>query len=92
MKTIRSLYPSCPIILLVELGDHQAKTEALACGMRAVLATPVSLVNLQRAIPGILDRESEPGAPVQPKPEPEWAWVSLNRLEGCRENGFLRSL
>lgn len=74
MKTIRSLYPSCPIILLVELGDHQA--EALACGMRTVLAKPVSLVNLQRAIPGILDRESEPGAPVQPKPEPEWAWVT----------------
>jgi CheY-like chemotaxis protein len=60
VRTIRALYPSCPIILLAEFGDHHAKAEALACGVRAFLAKPVSLVDLQRAIIGILDGESDP--------------------------------
>lgn len=60
VKMLRALSPSCPIILLTELGDHQAKADALACGVRAVLAKPVSLVNLQRAIIGTLDGESGP--------------------------------
>jgi CheY-like chemotaxis protein len=60
VRTLRALYPSCPIILLAELGDHHAKAEALGCGVRAFLAKPVSLVDLQRAIIGILDGESEP--------------------------------
>lgn len=60
VRTIRALYPSCPIILLAEFGDHHAKAEALACGVRAVFAKPVSLVDLQRAIIGILDGESDP--------------------------------
>jgi DNA-binding NarL/FixJ family response regulator len=45
---------------LAEFGDHHAKAEALACGVRAFLAKPVSLVDLQRAIIGILDGEWEP--------------------------------
>lgn len=60
VRTLRALYPSCPIILLAALGDHHAKAEALACGVRAFLAKPVSLVDLQRAIIGILDGESDP--------------------------------
>jgi CheY-like chemotaxis protein len=60
VRTIRVLYPSCPIILLAALGDHHAKAEALACGVRAFLVKPVNLVDLQRAIIGILDGESEP--------------------------------
>jgi CheY-like chemotaxis protein len=60
VKTIRALYPSCPIILLAGLGDQQAKAEALRCGVRAVLIMPFSLVDLQRAIIGILDGESKP--------------------------------
>ena len=59
VRTLRALYPSCPIILLAEFEDHHAKAEALACGVRAVLAKPVSLVDLQRAIIGILDGESD---------------------------------
>ena len=60
VKTIRTLYPSCPIILLAEFGDHHAKAEALACGVKACLAKPASLVDLQRALIGILDGELEP--------------------------------
>ena len=48
VRTIRALYPSCPIILLAELGDHDAKAEAFA--------------DLQQAIIGILDGDWEPGA------------------------------
>lgn len=60
VKTIRALYPTLPIILLAGLGDHHAKREAMACGVKAVFVKPVSLVVLQRAIIGILDGESEP--------------------------------
>ena len=60
MKTIRALYPTLPIILLAGLGDHHAKREAMACGVKAVFVKPVSLVVLQRAIIRILDGESEP--------------------------------
>src|ERR1700675_4416848 len=35
VRTIRALYPSCPIILLAALGDHHAKADALACGVKA---------------------------------------------------------
>ena len=60
VRTIRTLYPSCPIILLAELGDHDAKTEALACGVRAFFVKPVRFVDLQHAIIGILDGDREP--------------------------------
>jgi CheY-like chemotaxis protein len=60
VRTIRVLYPSCPIILLAALGDHHAKAEALACGVKACFAKPARLVDLQRAIIGILDGEWEP--------------------------------
>jgi CheY-like chemotaxis protein len=59
VRTIRALYPSCPIILLAALGDHHAKAEAMACGVRAFFAKPVRTVDLQRAIIGILDGEWE---------------------------------
>jgi CheY-like chemotaxis protein len=55
VRTIRALYPSCPIILLTALGDHHTKAEALACGVGAFFAKPVRSMDLQRAIIGILD-------------------------------------
>ena len=55
VRTLHALFPSCPIILLVALGEHHAKAEALASGVRAVFAKPVRVVTLQRAIIGILD-------------------------------------
>lgn len=61
VRTIRALYPSCPIILLAELGDHDAKAEALACGVRAFFVKPVRFVDLQKAIIGVLDGDWEPG-------------------------------
>ena len=60
VRTIRALYPSCPIILLAALGDHHTKAEALECGVKMFLTKPVSVLDLQRAIIGILDGESEP--------------------------------
>lgn len=60
VRTVRALYPSCPIILLGGLGDHHAKAEALACGVKAFLAKPVSVLVLQRAIIRLLDGESKP--------------------------------
>ena len=60
VRTIRALYPSCPIILLAALGDHHAKAEASACGVKAFFAKPARLVDLQRAIIGILDGAWEP--------------------------------
>lgn len=60
LRTLRALYPSCPIILLAALGDHQAKAEALACGVKTFFAKPARSVDLQRAIIGILDGEGEP--------------------------------
>ena len=55
VRTLHGLFPLCPIILLVELGDHHAKAEALASGVRAFFAKPVRFVDLQRAIIGVLD-------------------------------------
>ena len=60
VKTVRALYPSCPVILLAALGDHHVKTEALACGVKAFFAKPVRVLDLQRAIIDILDGKSEP--------------------------------
>ena len=60
VRTIRTLYPSCPIILLAELGDHDVKTEALTCGVSAFFVKPVRFVDLQHAIIGILDGDREP--------------------------------
>ena len=59
VRTIRALYPSCPIILLAELGDHDVKAEALAWGVRAFFVKPVRFVDLQQAIIGILDCDWE---------------------------------
>jgi CheY-like chemotaxis protein len=59
VRTIRALFPSCPIILLVALGDQHEKAEALASGVRAFFAKPVRFVDLQRAIIGILDGDWE---------------------------------
>ena len=68
VKTVRALYPSCPIILLAALGDHHAQAEALECGVNTFLTKPVSLVDLQRAIIGILDGESGPATSPQSHP------------------------
>jgi CheY-like chemotaxis protein len=59
VRRIRALYPPCPIILLAELGDHDAKAEALACGVKAFFVKPVRFVDLQQAIIGILDGDWE---------------------------------
>jgi CheY-like chemotaxis protein len=60
VRAIRALYPSCPIVLLAALGDHHAKAEALACGVRAFFLKPARFVDLQRAIIGVLDGEWDP--------------------------------
>ena len=60
LRTLQALYPSCPIILLAALGDHQAKAEALACGVKAFFAKPARSMDLQRAIIGALDGEGKP--------------------------------
>jgi CheY-like chemotaxis protein len=57
VRTIRALYPSCPIILLTALGDHHTKAEALACGVKAFFAKPAKSMDLQRSIIGILDSQ-----------------------------------
>ena len=57
VRSIRALSPSCPIILLAEIGDHDAKAEALTCGVKAFFLKPVRFVDLQRAIIGILNGE-----------------------------------
>jgi CheY-like chemotaxis protein len=57
VRTIRALCPSCPIILLTSMGDHQAKAEALACGVRAFFTKPAGFLDLQRSIIEILDGE-----------------------------------
>ena len=59
VRTLHALFPSRPIILLVSLGDHHAKAEALASGVRAFFAKPVRVVDLQRAIIGVLDGDWE---------------------------------
>jgi CheY-like chemotaxis protein len=60
VRTIRALYPSCPIILLAALGDHHAKAEALECGVKAFFVKPARFEDLQRAIIRVLDGEGEP--------------------------------
>jgi len=59
VRTIHALFPSCPIILLAALGEHDEKAEALASGARAFFAKPVGFLDLQRAIIGILDGDWE---------------------------------
>jgi CheY-like chemotaxis protein len=61
VKTLRALYPSCPIILLAALGDDHAKADAVACGVQTLLIKkPVRLATLNKAIIGVLDGEWEP--------------------------------
>jgi CheY-like chemotaxis protein len=55
IRTVRALYPSCPIILLTVDGAHPTKADAVVCGVQAVLTKPVSLRDLQRAIIRVLD-------------------------------------
>ncbi len=62
VREVRALFPSCPIILLTSIGNHQAKAEAMACGVRAFFAKPVALRDLQRAVIDILDGEQDPRA------------------------------
>jgi CheY-like chemotaxis protein len=62
VRTVRTLYPSCPIILLTSIGNHQAKAEAMACGVRAFFTKPAGFLDLQRAIIDILDGEQDPRA------------------------------
>lgn len=60
VKTIRAVYPSCPVILLAALEDDHTKTDAVACGVQALLIKPVGLATLTRAIVGVLDGDWEP--------------------------------
>ena len=60
VRTIRALFPSCPIILLADLGDHHVKAEALVCGVKAFFLKPAGFEDLQRAIIRILDGEGNP--------------------------------
>jgi CheY-like chemotaxis protein len=60
VRTIHALYPSCLIILLAPLGEHHAKAEALASGVKAFFVKPVKFVDLQRAIIGVLDGDGTP--------------------------------
>lgn len=57
VRAIRTLSPSCPIILLAEIGDHHAKAEALTCGVKAFFVKPARFADLKRAIIGLLDGE-----------------------------------
>ena len=59
VRTIQALSPSCPIILLTAFLDHRTRAEAVACGVKAFLAKPVRLGDIQRAIIGVLDGEWE---------------------------------
>jgi len=60
VRAIRALVPSCPIILLAEIGDHRAKAEALTCGVKAFFVKPARFGDLQQAIIGLLGGEWEP--------------------------------
>jgi DNA-binding response OmpR family regulator len=60
VKTLRALYPSCPIILLAALGDDHTKADTVACGVQTLLIKPVRLATLNKAIIGVLDGEWEP--------------------------------
>lgn len=60
VNTLRAFYPSCPIILLVALGDDHAKADAVAGRVQALLIKPVSLATLRRAIIGVLDGARTP--------------------------------
>jgi CheY-like chemotaxis protein len=60
VKQLRAYLPSCPIILLTAFGTHEAKAEAMACGVNAFLEKPIKVGDLHRAVLAVLEGQWEP--------------------------------
>ncbi len=55
LRQLRVGAPSCPIIVVTDLGDNATRKEVLECGIDAFLVKPVRIANLQATILQCLD-------------------------------------
>lgn len=60
LSRLRSLAPSCPIILMTAFGDAQTKTEALRRGVAAYFDKPVRMADLKAAIRQLIGNHGGP--------------------------------
>ncbi|MFM8551514.1 MAG: response regulator [Nitrospiraceae bacterium] len=54
---LRTVAPSCPIILMTAFGDPRVRTEALAAGVTAYCSKPVRMSDLKAAVKDLLDHK-----------------------------------
>jgi CheY-like chemotaxis protein len=62
VSRLRSLVPTCPIILMTAFGDVQTRTEAMQRGVAAYFDKPVRISELKVAVQHFLKRDG--GAPA----------------------------
>ena len=62
VSRLRTLAPTCPIILMTAFGDAKTRTEAMQCGVAAYFDKPVRISELKVAIQQFLKRDG--AAPV----------------------------
>lgn len=64
VSRLRTLAPTCPIILMTAFGDANTRTEAMQCGVTAYFDKPVRISELKVAIRHLL--ASDDVAPSSP--------------------------
>lgn len=60
LSRLRSLAPSCPIILMTAFGDAHTKTEALRRGVATYFDKPVRMADLKAAIRQLIGNHGGP--------------------------------
>jgi DNA-binding response OmpR family regulator len=66
VSRVRTVAPSCPIILMTAFGDANTRTEAMQCGVAAYFDKPVRISELKTAIRHLLRSDD---APPSSRPE-----------------------
>lgn len=62
VSRLRTLAPTCPIILMTAFGDAKTRSEALQCGVAAYFDKPVRISELKVAVQHFLSRNNAASA------------------------------
>ena len=62
VSRLRTLAPTCPIILMTAFGDAKTRSEALQCGVAAYFDKPVRISELKVAVQHFLNRNNAASA------------------------------
>lgn len=64
VSRVRTLAPSCPIILMTAFGDANTRREAMQCGVAAYFDKPVKISELKVAIRHLLRSDGAAPSPL----------------------------